>query len=759
MKKALTLALIALFSLTVFAQNPEIDPTESEYEKVVPSDEVLAALDEWNIKGYKRFHHSTFKRKVKVAVVENEIYIQGLSTIVLPESWLKGTIAEDGTVTFPRFTYAGSYTYGTKEYDVFWCHMVWDDNYNLASYEEIKGTYDFMTETFTFTTQVDMVKVTTDYSNSEDSSEGCAEGTIIMHGELPDDVAETGDPVETLPFRSEFGKYEDFARFGVIDVDFDSQTWTHFPKRGAYYDGQWEQNNSDDYLISPSIYFEAGKLYNVSIKTIASSYSTSEDLEIVLGKEPKKSALTQVIVEPFILAYNDYIPVEYAGTFSVAETGYYHIAVHAICKNAASRITIQEMVVEYAPDPKGPQAVSDLKVTPGHHGQKRATIQFTTPEYAIDGSALTEELDVNIYHNDVLWKTIKAYPGMKKIIFDDGLSDFGSGDVRFTIICNSGNLLGKKVDAIAYIGFEKPLPPTNTGVTVYDDHLTFTWDEVSLIGQNDGAVDPAQVSYQVWKMNVIPTFGPGMYTLDKPVTEMLTGVTSCDVPWDPNSGFQNFYSFVIIAYNEAGDSWDHYHGHAEAYLGTPYPIPANEDFESDYDKYKWFAEGDIALWVTDVNALGTYSLEMKSYYDNNITGGLLSGKFALDGAENATLSVNLCSTIDNQPLTVYVETKNESIPLNTVTLSKEWKTYKWSISDFKDEPYVRFHFIADFPEKGSLYFDDFNLADSYSDNLVTSIQSISASESDKIYTISGIRVSEARNAGVYIINGKKIVKN
>ncbi|GEM_PF-1096124 len=69
--------------------------------------------------GTDSYDNSEVSREVLVAFDGNDVYFQGLTTIV-PEAWVKGTMAADGTITIPGW-YVGQYdTYLFGVYDLYY---------------------------------------------------------------------------------------------------------------------------------------------------------------------------------------------------------------------------------------------------------------------------------------------------------------------------------------------------------------------------------------------------------------------------------------------------------------------------------------------------------------------------------------------------------------------------------------------------------------------------------------------------------------
>lgn len=703
---------------------PKGAKAESNYELVEPSAEVIDAAEEWNMRGTNWFDQSKFTRIAVVAVVDGEIYIQGLSPDVVPNAWLKGTIAADGTVSFPQFTFAGSYgDYPT----VYFCNIQWNEDGEFAGFGELTGTYDAETETFTFTS--DVALNTSLEVAGHFGTQAIAAGSFITKAEIP---AETGDPVDELPFNAVMSDPDMFAQFGVIDANNDGHTWSWSSSNNAYY-GYSSKNSADDYLISPAIKVEAGKNYDVTINTKSFSGSYPERVEVLAGTAPKVSAFSISVIPPTEVATSS--AKDIVGRFTAPETGYYHFAIHAISDADQYNLYINSFVIEEGPDPKAPQAVENLVITPGEKGVKVAVVEFTSPTKSLDGENLVDSsVEVEIYANDVLTKVVETTAGSNVSVTLDGFEQ--SGMYKFTVITKQGELVGDKALTDAYIGYDVPECPTGLKVVDCGDHIKFTWNKCGEEGANGGYVDPSMVSYQVWECaDLIP--GWGIFIPNVVLCDPLLDTDTYDYEFDCNTGTLGQYVYAIYAQNEAGKSSLNDGGYGYGYFGTPLDIPARETFADGGAEYDWFTQGNANLYADLVaeGSVDAYSIEVVSEEDNEV-GGLISTKFSLAGSDNASVTADMYTTKIGTTVTLFVEANGEATPLQTYELTGEWATYTWNVSAYANEPAVRFRIIGNFPEAGSFLFDNFNVLDLYKDNLVAKISAPESAVTGQTVTIT-----------------------
>lgn len=688
---------------------PKGAKAESDLELVEPSEEVLAVAEVWNMRGTNWYDKSSFTRTAVVAVVDGEIYMQGLSPDVVPNAWIKGTIAADGTVSFPQFTFAGSY----GDYpSVYFCNIQWNEDGEFAGFGDITGTYDAETETFTFTS--DLALNTSLVEAGHFGTQAIAAGSFITKNEIP---AVTGAPVDVLPYNAVMSDADVYAQFGVIDANNDGCTWSWNSSNNAFY-GYSSSHNADDYLISPAIKMEGGKNYNITINAKPFSSSYPERIEVLAGTAPKVSALTISVIPPTDVTSSS--SEDFVGAFTAPETGYYHFAAHAISDADQYNLYLNSMLIEEGPDPKAPQAVENLVVTPGEKGAKIANVEFTSPKKSLDGEDLVDNsVEAEIYIEEELAKVVQTTAGSNVSVTVDGFET--SGMYKFTVITKQGELVGDKAITNAFIGYDVPLCPTGLKAIDCGDHIKFTWNKCGEVGENGGYVDPSLVSYQVWEcVDLIP--GWGIYIPNKVLCDPLLDADTFEYEYDCNSGTLGQYIYAIYAQNEAGKSSLNDGGYGYGYFGTPLEIPACETFAGANAEYDWFTHGNANVYadLVENGSVDAYSIEVVAEEDNEV-GGLISAKFSLAGADNPAVTADMFTTKIGTTVTLLVEANGVTTPLQTYELTDEWATYIWNVSAFANEPSVRFHIIGNFPEAGSFLFDNFNVLNLYKDNLVAKI--------------------------------------
>lgn len=331
---------------------------------------------------------SPYTNQVSVGFAEDKVYIKGMFTS-FPNAWMMGTI-EGTTVTFAGLQFQGVYG-GT--YDIY---ATGGDNSGLKdyvmTYDALSGTLSSENALFAnaATDKIYYLTYITDIT--------------ITKGTPTESEATTGDPIDALPYTNTLGTADEFAQFGVIDSNNDGKTWVFSADDGTYYSYSGA-NAADDWLISPAIKLEAGKDYRVALD--AANAGFPERFEVLIGAEPKASALTIQAIAPTDVTDRTFTTFE--NNISVSETGYYHFGIHAISDADQFRLYVNNFIVEAGAEPTAPAAVTDFAVaqTPD---VLEAIVSFKAPAKTVGGDDLTDLTQIDVLRDGAVVKSLVNIP-------------------------------------------------------------------------------------------------------------------------------------------------------------------------------------------------------------------------------------------------------------------------------------------------------------------------------------------------------------
>ena len=365
---------------------------------------------------------SAFKRNVTVGFDGSDVYIQGLFSD-FPEAWVKGTISGT-TATFKAMQYLGQKS--SKD--------CWFAGADLA---DVTMTYD-----------ADKQKLTADgtvyATNSEDQISAVATYTgVVLLGEE--------EKIDELPYSNALATASDFMQFSVIDANSDGTTWNYSSYNNVVrYNYDWD-NDGDDWLVSPAIKLEAGKLYEFAIDVRATS--STEKMEVKLATEATATALSAGIeVLGTTSVESDYDYATYKNeTVTVSTTGYYYFGIHAISDAYSSNLYVKNFSVKAGAEATAPDAVTDLTVQQAE-GELVVNISFKAPAKKLDGTDLTENLTkIEVLRDETLIKTfVDVAPGTA-LSYKDDAENLTYGSHTYKVLPYDANGAGKKSEADVFV--------------------------------------------------------------------------------------------------------------------------------------------------------------------------------------------------------------------------------------------------------------------------------------------------------------------
>ena len=379
------------------------------------------------------------KRTVLVGFSGESVYIQGLFTD-FPEAWAKGTISGT-TATFKAMQYLG--TKSSKN-----CWLTGE------GLEDLVMTYDADKQKLTATGSVIV-------TNSEDKVSAVATYTdVVLFAE--------DEKIDELPYSNALTSGSDYLQFIVIDANSDGKTWGFNTSNGVRYSYSGS-NDGDDWLISPAIRLEAGKLYHFAID--AKSYGTSypERLEVKLAAEPTAAALsagisvlgvTEVKSASFVTLENEAV--------AVTATGYYHFGIHAISDADQYYLTVANLLVEAGAESTSPAAVGDLTVVQAE-GELAVNISFTASTKDLNGDDLTGNLTkIEILRDETVVKTFADVAPGTELSYKDDADDLAYGSHTYLVLPYNATGTGQKSEATVFL--------TGTPVAAPAGMETATWN-------------------------------------------------------------------------------------------------------------------------------------------------------------------------------------------------------------------------------------------------------------------------------------------
>ena len=208
-------------------------------------------------------------------------------------------------------------------------------------------------------------------------------------------------------------------------------------------------NSSDDYLITPALWLEAGKRYPVSFTAWQRDIAYVENLEVVVGDKPEAGSLQAIGSYEF----TDGKPHDLEFAYTAERTGLHYIGLLLVSAKNMYGIYMDNLKVGKgalltAPAEQPFTAIADAK------GALSATITITPNAKSIDGNS-TELTKIKIFRND---KEVKVFTeGLtSELSFTDNVEE--NGLYTYSVIAENADGEGVISNTKLYVGINKAGP-------------------------------------------------------------------------------------------------------------------------------------------------------------------------------------------------------------------------------------------------------------------------------------------------------------
>lgn len=460
------------------------------------------------------------------------------------------------------------------------------------------------------------------------------------------------------PYTSDYAAEDGLKGWTIIDANEDGKSWTVYGNeiRVSYNSNM----DMDDWLITPPLKLEAGKVYMLNFSSRAQSATFPERLEVKFGTAATPQALSTTLLEPTDITSN--VAKEFVCKLAPAADGIYYVGFHGMSDADEFYLYLSNITVEAGVALTAPAAPSDVVVTPGVNGELKASVSFVTPTETVNGEDLTKLTKVEVYRGSELVKTYNKPACGVQFIYEDAVP--AGGVTQYSVVAYNESGAGLKGTGAAFIGYDKPLAPATVNISSSNvpGEVVLNWSAVTE-DVNGAYVTPNQVTYTVAK------YEDGDYV---PVAEGLkTTSYSFQAVED---GVQDFVKCAVYAVTTGGMN-----GTISDMIpvGTPY-TSLNESFANGTLSYIWgqLAIGQGALQVctdstfadlTSVDGDGGYIAVKAQYLDQGA--GLFSGLVNIGSIENPGLSFYTYNIVGDNP-----DINEITVSVRDVAASDEWVT-------------------------------------------------------------------------------------
>lgn len=444
------------------------------------------------------------------------------------------------------------------------------------------------------------------------------------------------DPL-TPPYTESFASDAFVSDYTIIDVNNDGVTWG--PYLGSVQISYNSNEAMNDWLITPALALEGGKMYNFSIEVMTGSGSYSEAFEVKYGKDKTPEAMTETIIEKTQAAHTVY--KSYSGTLAPSESGTYYIGIHGCSDADMLSISLKNLSVGEAKGASAPAAPTGLTATTRTNGELKADISLTAPSLDLNGDALESLESVRLMCNDSLIHTFDTPAPGAELTFVDEVPECSRYTYSAVAVNGSGESPASEITA--FVGVLEPSNPTGISLTEGSKpgEVVLKWTPVTTDIRNN-TLDPAFVTYRIYG-------GDGLATL------LFNGITGDSYTFQATDDVsaQLFVQYALVAETRGGIS--DFVNSPLLPLGPAYTTPFTESFANGTPaSIIGLYSSNLADWKGFTDETGIESQDGDngffgsegSYLQDSAT--FVTGKIDLNGLETPTLTFYTYNIVDGE---------------------------------------------------------------------------------------------------------------
>lgn len=318
------------------------------------------------------------------------------------------------------------------------------------------------------------------------SAEGKSNGIVVGNG-------------WKVPYAYDFNDPYNFQFYTILDANGDKETWKLLDDH--LFLSIPRDAPADDWVVTPPVYLEEGKVYTFSFDTKAMSQASPSRYEVKWGKEATVEGLTETAMRPKTVYEQTYAPL--TGRLIPTESGYYHIGVHNISEKFNFYSYLDNFAVTEAEDV--PSAPTDLVVEPGEQAALIANISFVTPDKTIRGVPIqgSERIVVDM-DGKTVYEVSGLKPGVRLSCFAQPETDGEyTISVRAYITVDGNEHEGDESYQTVYVGIDYPEMPQGLVMTEPEEPgiIHVTWQPVTKDVRGATLPETKYVAYRFFSNN------------------------------------------------------------------------------------------------------------------------------------------------------------------------------------------------------------------------------------------------------------------
>ncbi len=423
-----------------------------------------------------------------------------------------------------------------------------------------------------------------------------------------------------LPWSEDFKSEESIGFFTVIDGNEDGKTWEYV---SGLVRVKYGSVDMDDWLISPPLSLEGGKMYYATFKARSSNDRYPEKIEAKWGAGSGVADMTNPLVAPTTLG-GEYQTL--GGFIKPSVSGVYHLGLHGVSDADMYYLEVGGITVEEGINGDAPGRPEELVVTADPNGEYKAVVSLKAPSKDMSGNAIPALDKIELRRGEALVKTFENPVPGGQLTYEDVLEN--GGEYVYSAVASKGNDVGEAATVSVFVGTPVAVAPAAVGISeTSDGEISLTWEKVALSAAGE-AINPDKVRYNIYDVaNNGELIAEGVIEIPC----VFQGV---------EAGNQQFVQYSVSAVTDGGESdktstasiaaGTPYAGFHESYAGGK----ASTIFMAERINYgNWAVQADGEVVSADVDG----GLMVMNGYFAGYCGAMTTGKISLAGMQAPAL--------------------------------------------------------------------------------------------------------------------------
>lgn len=341
---------------------------------------------------------------------------------------------------------------------------------------------------------------------------------------------------------------------------------------------------ADDYLITPALEVEEGKVYTISFLCKNGASGTPYKVSILKGNTEEQ--FDEVVMEPTEIP-QAYSFASYKCVYEAKASGTIYFALRIEREAGTGTIAFDDFSVSAGVSTKAPGIVTNFTATPKVEDNAFViALDGTAPTITHMGAELEGNVTITVKRSDGITVANKenVKPGENISLTDKApLSTYATYTVTATNDFGTSEIASTNVSPV----FGTPTAVSNLSLANHENQIVLSWDAVTTPTNNTAIFIPSQVTYKIVRIA-----GKNKVT----VADNLTTTSYKETYEMPTEG-QDAVSYTVVAV---------YNGHSSTESQTPSILIGNaytgeyaESFANySYNTKTWVVEGNnTTVWM------------------------------------------------------------------------------------------------------------------------------------------------------------------